>query len=226
LSVAVVPLTKYFHKSSTEITYLLCFNTLMLGLGNLVWVPLMRTFGKRPVYLVAMFLFVMFNIWSYEAKSYRSLLAARMLSGLAASAGDAPVPAVVADLFFVHERGFCLMLCQIGLSFGFFLGPLINAYVVEDTRSWQWACGWLAIAGGVTWLIAIFALHETSYPHRQIDAPAETYGPKRGFWAQKAINMGYNKKASLFKTILDICEISLYPPVVWAGITTGVFVGW
>lgn len=64
----------------------------------------MRCIGKRPMYLIALLLFVIFNIWSTVAKSFGSLLTARILSGLAASAGDATVPSLVSELFFVHQR--------------------------------------------------------------------------------------------------------------------------
>ena len=198
----------------------------MLGAGNLFWVPLIRKIGRRPVYLVAIFLLMIFNIWSHEAKSFSSLLAARILSGFAAAAGDAPVPALIADMFFVHERGFVLMFFQIALSCGFFIGPLINSYVFQDTRSWPWACGWIAIAAGINWLAAVFLVHETTYLDRDVTAPAERYGPKRSFFANMGVTIGFNRQPSFFRSLLDIFSIAVLPPVVWGGITVGVFTGW
>ncbi|KAF2093864.1 MFS general substrate transporter, partial [Rhizodiscina lignyota] len=222
---AVVLLSKYFHKSNSTTTYLICFNTLMLGVGNLCWVPLMRKVGKRPVYLVALLLFVAFNAWSYVATSFESLLGARIMSAFAAAAADAPVPSVAADLFFVHERGFVLMFFQIALSFGFFIGPLINSYVIEDAGSWQWACGWLAIAAGVDFLVALLFVRETSYS-RDTNANPLVTREKRGFLASMAVNVGFNPKASFFKSMLDIFIIATCPPVFWGGILVGIFVGW
>lgn len=45
----------------------------MLGVGNLFWVPLMRVIGKRPVFLIAIALLAVFNVWSFKATTYRSL---------------------------------------------------------------------------------------------------------------------------------------------------------
>ena len=118
------------------------------------------------------------------------------------------------------------MFFQIALSCGFFIGPLINSYVIQDTRGWQWACGWIAIATGITWLFAVFFVHETSYPHRDLDAPAEKFGPKRSFFASMGVTIGYNKEASPIRTLMNICKIAILPPVVWGGITVGVFTGW
>ena len=40
-----------FHVSMTESSFLLSLNVLMLGVGNLFWVPFMRKYGKRPMYI-------------------------------------------------------------------------------------------------------------------------------------------------------------------------------
>lgn len=116
----------------------------MFGLGNILWVPLMRVVGKRPVYLTALAGFVAANAWSTVATSWGSLLGGRMLAGFCGSAADAPVPSAVADMFFVDERGHCMMvmcttyslhfsqiLTKLNLSFfishwpqGFSWGPL------------------------------------------------------------------------------------------------------
>ena len=225
-SVAVTPLSKYFHTSNARTTYLISFNTLMLGIGNLFWIPLMRVVGKRPIYLLSMPLLMACDIWSLKATSFSSLLAARILSGFCAGAGDSPVSALAADLFFVHERGFVMMIFQIALSCGFFIGPLINAYVVQYTGSWQWTCGWIGIASGANFLIAIFTLHETAYHDRDIDAPAESFGPKNSFISNLSVTQGYNRRASFFKSLYNIFSMAVYPPIIWAGVTTGAFVSW
>jgi hypothetical protein len=41
------------------------------------------------------------------------------------TAADATVPSVVADLFYFHERGHCMMILHTAISAGMFLGPLI-----------------------------------------------------------------------------------------------------
>ncbi|KAK6435561.1 hypothetical protein LTR95_008256, partial [Oleoguttula sp. CCFEE 5521] len=73
-TVAIVPLQKQFKTDATHATWLVGFNVLMFGLGNVLWVPLMRVVGKRPVYLLALAVFVAANAWSTKATSYGSLL--------------------------------------------------------------------------------------------------------------------------------------------------------
>lgn len=187
----------------------------------------MRVVGKRPVYLLSLLLFVGTNIWSYEANNYDSLLAARIVSGFALSASDATVPALVADLFFVHERGQCMMIFHLALSCGFFLGPLMCAYMTQGV-GWRWTCGFLAIAGAANFLIGVFTIRETNYlrDNQRFDLPASSYSPKKTPLAWLSITNGYNKHASFWKTVTHTLWLALYPPITWVGLTVGTFVGW
>lgn len=51
-----------------------------MGLANLVWMPLALCFGKRPVVLVSMAMFVAGIIWTVVAKDYNSLMGARVFA--------------------------------------------------------------------------------------------------------------------------------------------------
>jgi len=82
----------------------------------------MRCVGKRPVYLTALPFLAVTNIWGYKTTSFNSLLVASIVSGSTASAGDAIVPAVVADPLFVHERETLMVIFHTRHSYGFFFG--------------------------------------------------------------------------------------------------------
>jgi MFS family permease len=201
----------------------------------------MRVIGKRPVYLLSLPLLAAANIWSYKATSFNSLLAASIVSGFAASAGDATVPAVVADLFFVHQRGTVMMIFHMTLSCGFFIGPLINAYVVQYS-SWRNECLWIAVVTFALWSVAFFTVYESSYYHRDVNALGSSFGPKKSFAQLLSVTGGYNKEANFFVSVYNTVAVVAYPPVLWAGklatrkfqkiiltclgLTVGTFVGW
>lgn len=226
-TVAIVPVSKQFKVSTTEAGYLICFNVCLMGVGNLFWVALMRVVGKRPVYLVALLFFVATNVWSYYAETYGSLLASRLVSGFVSSAADATGPSLVADLFFIHERGHYMMMFQIALSAGFFLGPLVCAYITQDL-SWRWSCGLLAVCGGATLLFGTVFIRESNYPREEADVnlPASSYPPKRSFVSWMSVTRGYNKNESFFKIVGRTLALIAYPPILWTGLTIGTFVGW
>ncbi|KAJ5660971.1 uncharacterized protein N7484_000343 [Penicillium longicatenatum] len=227
LVVAVVPLSNEFHQSQTRTGYVVCFNLLAMGIGNLLWVPVSRVIGKRPVYLLALLLLTASNTWTYKASSYGSLLSSRISSGLASSAADATVPSLITDLFFVHERGHCMMIFHFALSTGFFIGPLISAYITQ-ALGWRWTCGFLAIAGGATFLVGIFTIRESNYQRETANTEllASAYPPKRTFMAWMALTHGHRPDVSFFRTVWNTLCLAVYPPILWTGLLVGTFVGW
>lgn len=76
-----------------------------LGYANFVIVPAADMFGRRPVTLICGAICVAANIWSALASSYQSFLGARVIAGLGAAANESIMTMVVADIFFLHERG-------------------------------------------------------------------------------------------------------------------------
>lgn len=220
-TVATTAIINDFHVSQTQAGELVCFNVFLFGIGNILWVPLMRVVGKRPVYLLAMLIVCMMNVWSSQASSYRELLASRILSGFAAAAADATVPAVVGDMVAPQERGHYLMIFHLAMTGGLFLGPLINAYLVQE-QDWRWMCYFLAVAVGVVLAFAIFTIRETSYFREDHGLPRE----KRTQWQWMSLTMGYDRRASFGRTILDILVNAAYPPLLWCSFTIGISVGW
>lgn len=227
-TVAILPLSKQFHTDATHATWLVGFNVLMFGLGNVLWVPLMRVFGKRPVYLAALAVFVAANAWSTRATSWGSLLGGRMVSGIGAAAADATVPSVVAEMFFLEQRGHCMMFFNLSLASGIFLGPVINAYLVQ-LHSWRWSCGFLAIAGGAIFILAVFFIRETQYYGERRQLEPHEIPPKRSYLGWLSLTVGYNNNRpfqTFVRTFWDIIRMAFYPPVFWVGCLVGIFVGW
>lgn len=224
-AVAVVPIGKEFHTDATRTAFVVSFAVLMLGFGNLFWVILLRIVGRRPVYLAAIPIVFATNIWAYKATSFNSLLAASIVGGIGSAAAEAPTSAVVADLFFVHERGTYLMLFHLALSFGFFLGPFLNAYVVQYA-GWRVICLWVAVAAAATWVVGFFTIHETAYRRRDTAAPASSFGPLRPLSSWLGVTAGYDGSVGLWRTAADMCAVVAYPAVPWVGLVVGSFVGW
>lgn len=227
-TVAVVPLTQAFNINATQATALTALNVLTFGLGNLLWVPLMRVIGKRPVYLISLLILIATNAWSCTAASWGSLLAARMCSGIGASAADATVPSVVSDLWPVHIRARKMMFFAVALGSGIFLGPIINAWVVQ-LHGWRWSPGWMSIIFGFLFLLALFLIHETEYrPARKHHRP-ESLPVERRFLSYCSLTIGLQRHQPakrFLQTFKDILLMTLYPQTLWSAVLVGVFVGW
>lgn len=64
------------------------FNFLLLGVGNLFWVPIAIKYGKRPTLIISMVLLFAILVWTAMEPSFTGLLAARCLSGFVSAAGE------------------------------------------------------------------------------------------------------------------------------------------
>jgi MFS family permease len=76
-----------------------------LGYANFWIVPFSDVFGRRPATLICALIALVASIWQAVATSYNSLLGARFVSGLGAAANESLMVIVIADVFFLHERG-------------------------------------------------------------------------------------------------------------------------
>ncbi|KUJ10466.1 MFS general substrate transporter [Mollisia scopiformis] len=224
-TIASPQLSHEFGISVLEIKFLTAFNLLALGAGALFWVPLSRVIGKRPVFLLALPILVAANIWSSQIHRYDQLLASSILSAFGSAAATSVVPAVVADLFFVHERATAMMWFQVSLSSGLFLGTLINGLVVQYF-SWRINSYWIAIAAAFVWLLAIYTVEETTYYDRDILKPIHGYGPKKNHWQRMELTRGWVEGQNLWRALGNLVAIAAYPGVFWAALTLGVFAGW
>ncbi|KAI7235461.1 MFS general substrate transporter [Hortaea werneckii] len=120
------------------------------------------------------------------------------------------------------------MYFHIALASGIFLGPLLNAWIVQ-LQDWRWSCGFLAIAGGVVFVLAVFFIRETQYYHRGYQYHEDEIPKKRSYLRWLSLTVGFNSTnpvQTFFRTFWDIVRMAFYPPVFWVGCLVGVFVGW
>lgn len=86
-------------------SYLFTVTALMQGIGNLVWMPLIVKYGRRPVYLFSFCIYTATAIWAGTARTYGNALAARVVMGFASGVAETMAPLTISDTFFLHERG-------------------------------------------------------------------------------------------------------------------------
>lgn len=156
-----------FDISLTQATYLITLNILTLGLGNLFWIPLGLKIGKRPVLLLSSAIFFASSIWAAEAKTYGSLLGARIIQGFGASSSEAMGPAVVADLYFLHQRGAMIGFYTFMIAVGSALGGVFGGYVANANPNWRWVFHMDTILTGVVFLATIIFQAETNFVRPQ-----------------------------------------------------------
>lgn len=82
-------------RCAADITALMTYPSMFMGVGNLVCMPLALAIGRRPVYLLSLLLLMASAVWAANAKNYNEHLGARMLLGFAAGQSEALVPMMI-----------------------------------------------------------------------------------------------------------------------------------
>lgn len=101
LGAAFVPLAKEFDVPlSTFISGVQGGMIASIAVGSLLFNSLAVKYGKRPVYLGTTLCLMASCFWAAEAKSFASLVAARVFGGLCVAPMEALVPASIADIWF------------------------------------------------------------------------------------------------------------------------------
>ncbi|TVY80562.1 Protein HOL1 [Lachnellula suecica] len=89
----------------TDITLLSGYQTLVVGCTAPFVSALSRKYGKRGIFVLSSVSAVVGNIVGSTSTNYHQLLAARVIQGFAVSTYESLLLVVIADLYFVHERG-------------------------------------------------------------------------------------------------------------------------
>ncbi|KAB8279599.1 major facilitator superfamily domain-containing protein [Aspergillus minisclerotigenes] len=110
-------------------------------LASLAILPLVAQasdiFGRRPLLLMAVALFVLGSGLCGGASSMRMLIAARTVQGLGGGAIALLINTVVTDLVPLRERGKYMALIQMTATIGAALGPFLGG-LITDHSTWRW----------------------------------------------------------------------------------------
>ncbi|MCU1587141.1 MAG: hypothetical protein JWN31_634 [Frankiales bacterium] len=168
-----------FHASASQVQLTFTACLLGLGVGQLAIGPLSDRFGRKRPLLMAISVYVAASALCAVAPTTPALTGARLLQGLAASAGIVTARAVARDLHSgpALARLFATLMLVTGVAP--ILGPSVGSEVLRLT-SWH---GMFLVLGGVGALLGVlvlFVLPETLPPERRqaggISSTVQTFG--------------------------------------------------
>jgi MFS family permease len=141
--------------------YAWVFSAFLLAsmIGVLTCGKLADAFGRRPVFVAGMGLFLVGSALSGAARSIEFLIAFRVVQGLGAGAIQPIAMTISADLYTLKERVRIQTLFTAAWGAANALGPLIGGFLVEHA-SWRW-CFFVNIPIGlVTVAILLFSYRD------------------------------------------------------------------
>lgn len=108
-ALSIAPMTPIFIEgfgaSPATVALFLGVCVITLGYANFVIIPFSNVFGRRAACLVCGAIIVASNIWQALAKDTGSFFGARALNGVGTAINESVMVQVIADVFFLHERG-------------------------------------------------------------------------------------------------------------------------
>ncbi|KAF1956986.1 MFS transporter-like protein [Byssothecium circinans] len=148
---------------------------LVLGFSNFIWVPISTSFGRRPVFIISQIINFGTSIWRAKATSYGSFMGACVVNGIGAGPAETIMPSVVADIFFLHDRGKWNTLYWVVYMGSLMLGPIISGVMAENV-GWRnfW---WLNTAIlGLSFVMVVVMFPETRFPRAHLEPAGNKEG--------------------------------------------------
>ena len=151
------------RSSAGDIQLTLSAFMIAFGVGQIFYGPAGDRFGRRPVILIGLLIYVLTSIGCAFAAAAGHLIALRFLQGLAACGGVVLARTMVRDLAEKDHAARAMSLMMACTSIAPMLAPVIGGQVM-------WFAGWRAIfwvlasAGVIAFVVAWFQLPETLKP--------------------------------------------------------------
>lgn len=138
--------------------------TYLLGMatGAVILAPLSEMYGRRPIYIVALALFVISVIPCAVAKNIETILIFRFFGAFCAAAMISNAPGTVNDIVDEEYRALAFSIWSIGPMNGPVIGPVVGGFVYEYL-GWRWTNWVVIIVASVAW-VAVSLIHETYAP--------------------------------------------------------------
>lgn len=113
------------------------------------------------------------SIWRAKANSYSSFMGACIVNGIGAGPAETTMPEVIADIFFLHDRGKWNTLYWVVYMGSLMVGPIVSGAMTESIgfRSFWWLNTGLL---GLSFLMVVFMFPETRYKRNVPPAVAPT----------------------------------------------------
>ena len=165
---ALPAIARALHTDSAGVQLTLSVYLLGFGAGQLLVGPLSDRFGRRPVMLWGMLVFLLSTLACVFAESLAVLVGARLLQAFGACAGPVLGRAVVRDLYGPAESARMLSHVSTATALAPLLAPLLGGWL---TAAWGWRATFVALAVyAVLLMLAVAMLLRETNRHPDADA--------------------------------------------------------
>lgn len=155
---------EYFHFSQEVATLTISLWVAGYCLGPLLWGPMSERMGRKPVFVISVFMYTIWNIGCALSKNTASILVFRFLGGVFGAAPLTNSGGIIADVWDAKRRGIAMSLFSVAPFAGPALGPIVSGAIAVSGVSWRWVYWVCALFSGVCLFIVIFTVKESYAP--------------------------------------------------------------
>ncbi|WLH87230.1 multidrug effflux MFS transporter [Pseudomonas sp. FP2338] len=160
---ALPAMADYFHSSDSQLQLTLTLYTLGSAISLLVSGPLTDRFGRRPVLLAGLLLYVVATVTCAQADSLGVLVIARLFQALGGCCTTVIGRVIVRDYFDRHEQARLLGLISMAMAISPMAAPVLGSLVLP-LINWRGLFVLLGLIGAVLCLVVYRRLPETRPP--------------------------------------------------------------
>ncbi|MEM7195716.1 MAG: multidrug effflux MFS transporter [Pseudomonadota bacterium] len=156
-------LTEYLATTPELMKLTISLNLIVYGLAQLIYGPLSDRFGRRPIFLISLVLFILASIACALSTTVTQLISSRVLQGTFAAAEAVICLAVFKDLFTEQEqvKGFAIYGMAIALTPA--VAPILGGYI-HVFFGWEYNFYLTAAIGLIAVLLIYRYLPESTEP--------------------------------------------------------------
>jgi DHA1 family bicyclomycin/chloramphenicol resistance-like MFS transporter len=151
-------ISRYFNVSDAQLT--ISLNLFGFAFSSLFYGALSDHYGRRPLILTGISIFVIASIICWQANTFSVLLWARLLQGLGAGSALALGLAVIRDLFSGEQCAKIISKIGMVIALSPGLAPIFGGYI-GSFYGWRSVFLIIVIFSIVLWLLLYFKLPET-----------------------------------------------------------------
>ncbi len=156
---ALPAMSVHFQVPVDQINLTLTMFFVFYALGTLVWGPLSDRYGRKPILLVGLSIYVLASVFCANAWTVHTLVLFRALQAAGGSAAGAVSTAIVKDIYSGRKREQVLAIVQSMVLISPAVAPVIGAMILGFT-SWH-GIFWILTGIGVVALLGSFLFTET-----------------------------------------------------------------
>ncbi|QJC27277.1 multidrug resistance protein MdtL [Anaplasma platys] len=154
-------ISSFFGVPQTIVQFTVSLNLLGGALSGLVYGPLSDRYGRRPVLLSGVAIFVLASIGCCFAQSIGALIVLRFFQGLGTGAAGVVGYATVNDMYPGESSAKSLSIVNMLVAFSPVLGPIIGSYMLAWGFGWRFLFAIITVMAGGLLLVLMLWFTET-----------------------------------------------------------------